>query len=144
MITMKLRTIVFSGASLWILIQLQSPTIVNSMPTSLEMKGTEEHKKSFTIDVKTFNQGITKLFDEASYKYSPTLQKGATLKSQFKELVGINPTFEESKFMYPDRAALLESDRIRDLYNLLMNSQSSSYDLRVNDIRDTYLYNSSI
>ena len=141
---MNLRAIIFLGASLCMLAQFKNPVMVYSMPQSIEIKNFEDQEKSSLNEIKDFNEAITKLFDQALNKYSSTMFDQNTLGSQIKQIFGQNKA-SSNRFMFPERAALIESDSIRQLYKSLMKAQSSEFnDLRQINPNDTYLYNSSI
>ena len=140
---MNLRSIFYSGASIWFLIQSQIPTIANTMPESIELNDIEEQRRLPFWEGQEFNKGITTLFDEASNEYSLPILNENELNSQYKLFVGQSPVLLKG-YMYPEKATFMESRNIRDLYNFLMKSQTSSFNLRVDDPNDVYLYDSSI
>ena len=141
---MKLRGIIYLWTTILLLITFQAPRAANSSPKSLPSQIVDNQSNFNEKQDASYEKTIGDLFDEASRKYSLDFGEAATLNSQFKNLLGINPAFKSNVFMYPDRAALLESSAIRNLYKVLMDNQSPLENIRINNTSDTYIYDSSI
>ncbi len=79
------------------------------------------------------------LVNEVSSFYSIDSDQKGRLHVQLMEFIGMDPRPYSFGFIYPERAALLESNKIRNLYNYMLDSRV----LKSIDEKDEYIYKSS-
>ncbi len=141
---MKLTGMIYTWVGILLFTNLQPSTSANYMPAILISQQVEDQDNSTEKQDLRTDKTVVDLFDEASKKYSPSFYEATTIKSQFKDLLGVNPALESNIYMYPDKAAFLESSAIRSLYHFIIKEQSPLKNIRINNTGDTYLFDSSI